>query len=32
MCAYVVVCLSAGRGAEAGGTDRKTDTECEEVR
>ncbi len=30
--AYVKVCLSVGGGAGGGGTDRKTDTECEEVR
>lgn len=30
--AYVIVCLSAGGGAGGGGTDRKTDTECVEVR
>lgn len=30
--AYVIVCLSVGGGAGGGRTERKTDTECEEVR
>lgn len=30
--AYVIVCMSVGDGAGGGRTDRKTETECEEVR